>query len=70
MIALLTTCPLLAPAVAVGVVLAWAESRARLGATTLLEQPRLTSALLAAREDGGLPQRAAIGVRARMLGCP
>jgi hypothetical protein len=67
-IALLTTCLLLAPAVAVGVVLAWAESQARLGATTLLEQPRLTNVLLAAREDEEFPQPA--GLRARMLGCP
>ena len=51
-IALLTTGLLLLPAVAVGAVLAWAESRARRGATTVLE-PRLTRALLAVREDEG-----------------
>jgi len=50
MIALITTGLVLLPIVAVGVVLAWAESRARRRETIVVE-PRLTSALLAARDD-------------------
>jgi hypothetical protein len=49
----LTTGLVLLPIVAVGVVLAWAEWRGQRRETTVVE-PRLTNALLAARDDEGL----------------
>ena len=50
MIALMTTGLVLLPIVAVSVVLVWAESGAR-HRETIVAEPRLTSALLAARDD-------------------
>jgi hypothetical protein len=50
MIALMTTGLVLLPIVAVSVVLVWAESRAR-RRETIVAEPRLTSALLTARDD-------------------
>jgi hypothetical protein len=69
MIALMTTGLVLLPIVAVSAVLAWAESRARRRETIVVE-PRLTSVLLAARDDGASRERAAAGLAERLLGCP
>lgn len=60
---------LVLPVVAVGVVLVWAESRARRRETTV-EEPRLTSALLAARDDEGSREPAAPRAHERLLECP
>jgi hypothetical protein len=67
MIALMTTGLVLLPIAAVGVVLAWAESRAR-GREAITLAPRLTLALLAARDEEGLRQRTTMFER--MVACP
>jgi hypothetical protein len=69
MIALMTAGLVLLPIVAVSVVLAWAESRARRRETIVVE-PRLTSALLAARDDEASRAGAAAGLAERLLECP
>jgi hypothetical protein len=67
-VALMTTGLVLLPIAAVGVVLAWAESRAR-GREAITLAPRLTRALLAARDDEeGLRQRTTMFER--MVACP
>jgi hypothetical protein len=69
MLALMTTGLVLLPIVAVSLVLVWAESRAWRRETTVVE-PRLTSTLLAARDDEGSREGAAMGTRERMVSCP
>jgi hypothetical protein len=69
MIALMTTGLVLLPILAVSVVVAWAESRARHGEVTVAE-PRLTRALLATRDDPGAPEQPAIGALEWTRECP
>ena len=69
MITLMTTGLVLLPIVAVSVVLAWAESRARRRETHVVE-PRLTGALLADRDDEASQEGVAAGLAARLLECP
>ena len=69
MIALMTTGLVLLPIVAVSVVLIWAESGAR-HRETIVAEPRLTSALLAARDDEPFREQAAAGLSDRLVGCP
>jgi hypothetical protein len=69
MIALMTTGLVLLPIVAVSVVLAWAEWQARSRETTVAE-PRLISALLAARDGEGSAEGPPAGLAARLLQCP
>ena len=69
MIALMTTGLVLLPIVAVSAVLVWAESEAR-HRETIVAEPRLISALLAARDDEPFREQAAAGLSDRLVGCP
>jgi hypothetical protein len=69
MIALMTTGLVLLPIVVVSVVLAWVEWQARRRETTVAE-PRLISALLAARDDEVSAEGHPAGLAARLLQCP